>query len=58
MNAYEVWMSRVDAACEKIAGVSIHDLPDCCYADWHEEGLTPAQAARRAIRQMTHDDGY
>ena len=45
------WMKAVDdAIARKADGLVSLDLPDCCYADWHEEGMTPAAAARLAIK--------
>jgi len=49
-DTFAEWLRQVDAACERIAGVSVHDLADCCFADWHDDGITPTQAARRALR--------
>lgn len=45
------WMKAVDEAVWKIAGLSVHDLEDCCFADWFEDHVNPATAARRAIRR-------
>lgn len=47
---FEEWMLLVDVACHKIAGCSIHDLGDCCFDDWFEEGISPTSAASRAIK--------
>jgi hypothetical protein len=43
-------MKSVDAACGKLAGLSIHDLADFCYRDWYEDGMSPVSAAKKAIR--------
>ena len=45
------WWKRVVAAVGHLTG-GLHpdDLPDYCYADAHEDGLTPVQTARLAIR--------
>ena len=44
------WMREVDALVARRTGLSVHDLPDCCFADWYEDDMAPATAARRAIR--------
>lgn len=48
--AFDAWMAKVDAACLKACGLSIHDLSDCCFMDWFEDGVSPLSAAKRAIR--------
>ena len=46
---FDKWMKSVDRAVETIAGLSVHDLADCCFRDWFEGGYTPGQAAREAL---------
>ena len=55
-KSFEQWMAAVDAEVQAKIGLSIYDLPDCCYADWHEDGFTPKQAARKALRAANGDD--
>lgn len=43
-------MSEVNAIIEQGIGLSADDLPDCCYTQWYEDGMRPATAARRAIK--------
>lgn len=52
--AFDAWMTRVDQAVTRKTGLSVHDLADQCFADWFEDGLTPAQAARLALA----DEGF
>lgn len=47
-KTFDEWFAAVDAACRSKYGVSIHDLPDCCYRDWYEARVTPKGAASRA----------
>lgn len=47
---FETWMRAVDAAVESKAGVSVHDLPDCCFRDWYDAGTTATTAAKWALR--------
>jgi hypothetical protein len=47
---FEEWYKEVDRQVISLCMMSRDDLPDCCYADWYDEGATPKQAARRAIR--------
>lgn len=50
-QAFSQWMQAVDATVESRAGVSVHDLPDCCFRDWFEDETPPATAARRALTE-------
>ena len=52
------WKKRVDAIIGRKRGLSADDLPDCCYADWYEEDVSPARAAARAIRMADGGDEY
>ena len=47
---FKTWMHAVDVAVEHRAGVSVHDLPDCCFRDWYEDDTPPVTAAKRALR--------
>jgi len=49
-KTYDEWVKAVDNAVWDIAGCSVYDLPDCCFADWYDDDITSIQAARRAIR--------
>lgn len=48
--SFEKWMKTVDMLVRSLAGFSVHDLPDCCFADWYEDGVKPLTAAKRAIK--------
>ena len=48
--SFDEWMQETDGVCGKLYGVSIEDLPDCCYRDWYDDGKTPGQAARKAYK--------
>lgn len=51
--SFDDWLKRVDMAiCGKL-GIGLADLPDCCYADWYEDGITPSQAARLAVKAVS-----
>jgi len=54
--SFDEWMKAVDAACISLYGLSVYDLPDCCFADWYEDECTPLTAARRACRAMEYDE--
>lgn len=49
-DKFAKWLRAVDTVCCLIAGVSVHDLPDCLFRDWFEDGVKPSTAARRALR--------
>jgi len=49
-SRFEIWMERVDRElADELGGLTNEDLPDCCYADWHADGVSPKRAAKRAI---------
>jgi hypothetical protein len=56
-QTFEAWMAAVDAQVQALAGCSVHDLPDCCFADWYADGVTPRTAAQRAISRADGDEG-
>lgn len=49
-KSFEEWKAAVNTQVERLAGLSADDLPDAPYADWWEGGVSPASAAKRAIR--------
>ena len=49
-QSFEDWMRAVDRAVSSKIGLSVYDLPDCCYRDWYDDGVRPASAASRAIK--------
>jgi hypothetical protein len=49
-SGFDSWMARVDAVLGKRCGLSSEDLPDMCYSDMYEDGVSPARAAGRAYR--------
>lgn len=49
-RTFPEWMKAVDEIIERRLGLSSADLPDCCYRDWYDEGVSPLTAAVRAIR--------
>ena len=48
---FEEWMAEVDHFCYAKAGLSIYDLPDCCFRDWYDDGMSPRRAAADALRE-------
>lgn len=49
MSAFAIWMDRVDRIVWSRAGVSIYDLPDCPFRDWHDDERTAREAAEEAL---------
>lgn len=37
------WMIAVDGICLAAYGMSLYDLPDMCYRDSYDDGLTPEE---------------
>jgi hypothetical protein len=48
-TGFDTWMEAVDDAVQANCGASVRDLPDCCYRDWFDDGLSPREAARLAL---------
>lgn len=45
---FEKWKQLVDQEVQARFGVSADDLPDAPYRDWHDESLSPKEAAIEA----------
>jgi Family of unknown function (DUF5419) len=48
------WMHKVDRALLKRCGLTSRDLADQCYADWFDDGMSPAEAAELVLE----DEGF
>ena len=48
---FDEWKESVASIVERRTGMSLSDLPDCSYADWFQQGVTPKGAANRAIKE-------
>mgnify|MGYP001614494459 CR=1 FL=1 len=44
-----------DIAVGLKTGASVYDLPDCPFADWYDDGVTPKGAATRAVKLAEED---
>ncbi len=53
---FDAYKARVDATVQNIAGLSIDDLTDCPLRDWYEDRVSPASAAKRALRNADFYD--
>jgi hypothetical protein len=50
-QSFEVWMTKVDnEIASRCMGMTSADLPDVCYRDWYDDGVSPKSAAGRAIK--------
>lgn len=49
-QTFEEWLRAVDAAISAKCGLTHDDLPDCCYRDWYDDGVSAKSAAARAIK--------
>ena len=47
----EQYVRAVDKAVSRIAGISVHDLPDYDFTSAHEEGQTPLETAKEILRE-------
>ena len=53
---FQQWMRAVDRSVQRTAGVSVHDLEDCLFRDWHEDGMDPGEAADLALENAGWDE--
>jgi hypothetical protein len=53
---FDTWMKLVDEAVYARINCSVHDLPDCPFRDWYDDGLRALAAARKAIRYARDGD--
>lgn len=49
-KSFAEWMREIESILAGAFGLSSDDLPDCCFADWFVDGVSPKSAAKRAIR--------
>ena len=56
MTDFDSWRKLVDKLVWRIVGCSLDDLPDVALRDWFDDGLSPQQAARRAVRHANDED--
>jgi len=47
-DVFEEWLNECDKIVTKAILLSIHDLADASWRDYHEDGLTPSQAVESA----------
>ena len=47
---FEQWMQKVNTAISNKIGLTSDDLPDCCYRDWFDDGISPKSAATMALK--------
>lgn len=49
--SFEAWMKAVDEKVQGKVGLSVHDLPDIAFAELHDDGISPAAAAKLALQE-------
>jgi hypothetical protein len=52
-KSFERWLAEVNNLIEQRTGLGYDYLPDCPYRDWYEAGVSPANAARKAIKRAS-----
>jgi len=50
LQTFDGWMKDVNAILFAKYGLLTNDLPDQLYANWYEDGTSPAEAARRTYK--------
>lgn len=53
--SFEDWMAQVDREVEKIAYVSVYDLPDYMFRDAYDDGEKPENVAKRVLEEAGWD---
>lgn len=53
--SFSEWKRLVDEAVWDKAFVGIDDLPDVPLRDWYDDGISPKNAASRAIRSAREE---
>lgn len=53
-KGFNQWMAEVDRVLLKRSGFTSDCLADQTYADWYEDGITPAEAAELTLA----DEGF
>ena len=43
------WMQKVNALVWARVGCSAHDLPDCSFRAWYDDGMSASEAATCAL---------
>lgn len=49
-KSFEDWMKEVDVHLRTLCYLSHLDLPDVCYHDWYDDGVSAKTAAKRAFK--------
>jgi hypothetical protein len=42
--SFRAWLRVCDSLIYDAIGVSLHDLIDCTWRDWYDDGLSPSEA--------------
>lgn len=58
-TSFDGWLEQVNTEVQKQLGVGILDLPDQCWRDWHDNGLSPDEACEQMceLEQLTWRGG-
>lgn len=47
---FEEWLREVDREVIRRSSLSLYDLPDCCYRDWYDDGMSVRSAASKSLK--------
>ena len=50
--SFEQWMNKIDKLLLRNFFMSIHDLPDMCFWDMFQDGITPKQVVEEIMSDM------
>ncbi|HUS47381.1 MAG TPA: hypothetical protein VM098_04645 [Phycisphaerae bacterium] len=54
-TSYEAWRAAADQRMQAKHGIALDDLPDCCYRDWYNDGVSVASAVKKAVSNAGGD---
>lgn len=49
--SFDQWCEAIKRAVFDLCGMDTDDFPDCPYADWYDDGVSVAVAAKRVIKR-------
>lgn len=55
-KTFTAWMRQVDQKLVSVIGLSHLDLPDFCFRDWFDDGVSVSEAVEAVLSESEIDD--
>ena len=55
-NDFKTWLEQCDQIVWGKLGLGLMDMPDAAWCDYHDDGLTPAEAVDSAYEDYWQDE--